>query len=258
MTVTIGRRELLATLGGAAAAWPLAARAQRAALPVIGYLNFGSPESDASRLTGLRRGLNQSDYVEGRNLVIEYRWAGNQADRLPALAADLVKLRVAVIVSPGVQSTLAAKAATTSIPIVFGVSNDPMRLGLVASLNRPGGNLTGINSFATELGAKALALLHELVPSIATIGFLENPNNPRYEAYYERDVLAAATVIGLKIQVLKARTDREIDAAFASLVQARIGALLVGNDLFSTAGLSRLLHSRHAMRCRPCPHGVSS
>ena len=249
MTVTIGRRELLATLGGAAAAWPLAARAQRAALPVIGYLNFGSPESDASRLTGLRRGLNQSDYVEGRNLVIEYRWAGNQADRLPALAADLVKLRVAVIVSPGVQSTVAAKAATTSIPIVFGVSNDPVQLGLVTSLNRPGGNLTGINSFATELGAKALALLHELVPSIATIGFLENPNNPRYEAYYERDVLAAATVIGLKIQVLKARTDREIDAAFASLVQARTGALLVGGDVLFNNRTEQLvaLAARHAI-----------
>src|SRR6266436_3037212 len=196
----ITRRYFVSCLGGAAVAWPLAARAQQVALPVIGYLNFGSPESDASRLTGLRRGLNQSGYVEGRNFVIEYRWAGNQIDRLPALAADLVKLRVAVIVSPGVASTLAAKAATTSIPIVFGVSNDPVRLGFVASLNRPGGNLTGFNAVSSELGAMALALLHELVPGIATIGFLENPNNPRFEAYYERDVLAAATVIGLKIQ----------------------------------------------------------
>jgi putative ABC transport system substrate-binding protein len=216
---------------------------------VVGYLNFGSPESDASRLTGLRRGLNQSGYVEGRNLVIEYRWAGNQVDRLPALAADLVKLRVAVIVSPGVASTLAAKAATTSIPIVFGISNDPVRLGLVASLNRPGGNLTGFNSFSSELGAKALALLHELVPGIATIGFLENPNNPRFEAYYERDVLAAATVIGLKIQVLKARTDREIDAAFVSLVQARTGALLVGGDVLFNNRTEQLvaLAARHAI-----------
>jgi putative ABC transport system substrate-binding protein len=141
-------------------------------MPVIGYLNLGSPESDASRLTGLRRGLNQSGYVEGRNFVIEYRWAGNQADRLPELAADLVQLRVAVIVSPGVLPTLAAKAATTSIPIVFGVANDPVQLGLVASVNRPGGNLTGFNTFSGELGAKGLALLHELVPSTATIGFL--------------------------------------------------------------------------------------
>jgi putative ABC transport system substrate-binding protein len=154
-------------------------------------------------------------------LVIEYRRAGYQVDRLPALAADLVKLRVAVIVSPGVAATRAAKAATTSIPIVFGISNDPVQLGLVASLNRPGGNVTGFNAVSSELGGKALALLRELVPGITTIGFLENPNNPRFEAYYERDLLAAATVIGLKIQILKATTDREIDAAFASLVQAR-------------------------------------
>jgi putative ABC transport system substrate-binding protein len=241
MASHIERRKFLATLGGAAAAWPLAARSQQAALPVVGYLNFGSPESDASRLTGLRRGLNQSGYVEGRNLVIEYRWAGNQADRLPALAADLVQLQVTVIVSPGVLSTLAAKAATTSIPIVFGISNDPVRLGLVASLNRPGGNLTGFNSVSSELGAKALALLHELVPSITTIGFLENPNNPRFEAYYERDLLAAATAIGLKIQILKASTDREINAAFASLVQARTGALLVGGDVLFNNRIERLV-----------------
>jgi ABC-type uncharacterized transport system substrate-binding protein len=230
MASHIERRKFLATLGSAAAAWPLAARAQQAALPVVGYLNFGSPESDASRLTGLRRGLNQSGYVEGRNLVIEYRWAGNQADRLPALTADLVQLRVAVIVTPGLVATLAAKAATTSIPIVFSVGNDPVQLGLVASLNRPGGNLTGFNNVTNELGAKGLALLHELVPGTETIGFLENPNNPTFELT-TRDVLAAASVVGLKVQILKASNDREIDAAFVSLVQARTGALLVGNDV---------------------------
>jgi len=246
----IRRREFVFLLGGcAAAAWPLAVRAQQAAMPVVGYLNFGSPESDVPRLTGLRRGLNQSGYVEGRNLMIEYRWAGNQADRLPELAADLVQLRVAVIVSPGVAATRAAKAATTSIPIVFGISNDPVQLGLVASLNRPGGNVTGFNSVSSELGAKALALLHELVPSITTVGFLENPNNPRYEAYYERDVLRAATVIGLKIQVLKARIDREIDAAFVSLVQARTGALLVGGDSLFNNRIEQIvaLAARHAI-----------
>src|SRR5262249_34294366 len=169
----VKRREFITLLGGAAAGWPLAASAQQA-MPVIGYLNFGSPESDAPRLTGLRRGLSQTGYVEGRNLVIEYRWAGNQADRLPALAADLVQLRVAAIVSPGLVGTLAAKAATTSIPIVFNVGVDPVQLGLVASLNQPGGNLTGFNNVAGELGAKGLALLHELVPGAETIGFLEN------------------------------------------------------------------------------------
>ena len=191
----VKRRAFITLLGGAAAAWPLVARAQQAAMPVIGYLNNGSPESDVPRLTGLRRGLSQTGYIEGRNLVIEYRWAGNQADRLPALAADLAQLRVAVIVSPGLVGTLAAKAATTSIPIVFNVGADPVQLGLVASLNRPGGNLTGFNNVASELGAKGLALLHELVPGTETIGFLENPNNPTSELT-TRDMLAAAPAWG--------------------------------------------------------------
>jgi putative tryptophan/tyrosine transport system substrate-binding protein len=244
----VKRREFITLLGGAAAAWPLAARAQQSAMPVVGYLNFGSPESDTFRLTGLRRGLNETGYVEGRNLLIEYRWAGNQADRLPALAADLVQLRVAVIVSQGVVATLAAKAATTSIPIVFSVSFDPVQLGLVASLNRPGGNLTGYNAFVNELGAKGLALLHDLVPSVATIGILENPNSPISEQM-TRDALAAAPVIGLRAQVLKADTDREIDAAFVSLVQARTGALLVANDAFFNNRIEQVvaLAARHAI-----------
>ena len=225
------RREFIKLIGGAAAAWPFAARAQQPAMPVIGYLNLVSPESDTWKLTGLRRGLNETGYIEGRNLAIEYRWAGNQADRLPALVADLVQRQVAVIVAAGVLPALAAKAATTSIPIVFSVGADPVLLGLVASLNRPGGNLTGVNVFAGELGAKCLALLHELVPGTATIGFLENPNNPLFELT-TRDVLAAAPAIGVRVQTLKAGTDREIEAAFASLAQARTGALLVGSDLF--------------------------
>jgi putative ABC transport system substrate-binding protein len=250
----IGRREFITLLGGAAAAWPLAARAQQPAMPVIGYLNFGSPESDTPRVTGLRRGLNQTGYVEGRNLMIEYRWAGNQADRLPALAADLVQLRVAVIVTSGLVSTLAAKPATASIPIVFVAGADPVQLGLVASLNRPGGNLTGFNAFSNELGAKGLALLHELVPNTATIAFLENPNNPTFELT-TRDVLAAAPAIGLKIQILKAGTDREIDAAFVSLVQARTGALLVGNDVLFNNRFEQViaLAARHAI---PTMHSI--
>ena len=242
------RREFISLLGGAAAAWPLAARAQQPAMPVIGYLNNGSPESDASRLTGLRRGLNEIGYVEGRNFVIEYRWAGNQADRLPALAADLVQLRVTVIVAAGLLPALAAKAATTSIPIVFNVAADPVQLGLVASLNRPGGNLTGTNSLIGELGAKGLAVLHELMPSIATIGLLENPNNP-VSGLMRGDVLAAAPVVGLKVQILKAGTDREIDAAFVSLVQAQTGALLVGNDPLFNSRIEQLvaLAARHAI-----------
>ena len=241
MTAKMKRRTFITLLSGAVVAGPLAARAQQAAIPVIGYLNLASPESDASsRLTGLRRGLNETGYVEGRNFVIEYRWAGNQADRLPALAADLVQLQVTVIVAAGLAPARAAKAATTSIPIVFGVGADPVQLGLVASLNRPGGNLTGVNGFVGELGAKGLALLHELVPSTATIGFLENPNNPIFELT-TRDVEAAAAAIGLKVQILKAGTDREIDAAFVSLVQARTRALLVGGDVFFNNRIERLI-----------------
>jgi putative tryptophan/tyrosine transport system substrate-binding protein len=248
VSAKIKRREFITLLGGAALGWPLAARAQQPAIPVIGYLNLGSPESDAPRLTGLRRGLNETGYVEGRNFLIEYRWAGNQPDRLPALAADLVQLRVAVIVAAGLLPALAAKAATTGIPIVFSAAADPVQLGLVTSLNRPGGNLTGVNSFAGELGAKGLALLHDLVPSTETIGFLENPNNPIFDLT-TRDVLAAAPVVGLKVQILKATTDREIDTAFVSLVQVRTGALLVGNDPFFNSRIEQLvaLAARHAI-----------
>jgi ABC-type uncharacterized transport system substrate-binding protein len=244
----VKRRHFITLLGGAAAAWPLAARAQQPAMPVIGYLNLGgSPESDV-RLTGLRRGLNQTGYVEGRNVVIEYRWAGNQADRLPALVAELVQLRVSAIVANGLPPALAAKAATTSIPIVFSVASDPVQFGLVASLNRPGGNVTGVNAFVGELGAKGLALLRDLVPTAATIGFLENPNNPLFELT-TRDVLAAAPVAGVKVQTLKASTDREIDAAFVSLVQARTGALLVGSDFFFNSRIEQVtaLAERYAI-----------
>jgi putative tryptophan/tyrosine transport system substrate-binding protein len=244
----VRRRDFITLLAGTAIAWPRPARAQQSAMPVIGYLNNGSPESDASGLTGLRRGLDETGYVEGRNFLIEYRWAGNQPDQLPALAAELVRLQVTVIIAAGLLPALAAKAATTSIPIVFSVAADPVQLGLVASLNRPGGNLTGFNSFIGELGTKRLAMLHELVPNIATISFLQNPNNPISELT-ERDVLAAAPAVGLEVQILKASTDREINAAFVSLVQAQTGALLVGNDPFFNSRIEQLvaLAARHAI-----------
>jgi putative ABC transport system substrate-binding protein len=243
------RRDFVTLLGGSAIAWPLAVQAQQAAMPVIGYLGIRSAESDASRLTGLRRGLNETGYVEGRNLTIEYRWGGNQPDRLAALVAELIQMRVAVIVTPGLLSTLAAKAATTTIPIVFGVGADPVQHGLVASLNRPGGNLTGFNQFGIELVAKGLALLHELVPSTTTIGLLGNPNNSLIDELVTRDALAAAPAIGIRIQILKATTDREIDAAFESLVQARTGALLVGNDAFFNSRIEQIvaLAAHHAI-----------
>jgi ABC-type uncharacterized transport system substrate-binding protein len=197
----------------------------------------------------MRRGLNETGYVEGRNLTIEYRWGGNQPDRLAALVAELIQMRVAVIVTPGLLSTLAAKAATTTIPIVFGVGADPVQHGLVASLNRPGGNLTGFNQFGIELVAKGLALLHELVPGTTTIGLLGNPNNSLIDELVTRDALAAAPAIGIRIQILKATTDREIDAAFESLVQARTGALLVGNDAFFNSRIEQIvaLAAHHAI-----------
>ena len=229
------RREFIALIGGAAATWPLAARAQQPAMSVIGYLSTETRESDASsRLAGLRRGMTQVGYAEGRNLAIEYRWAEGQLERLPALVAELIQLQVTVIVAAGVAPALAAKAATTSIPIVFIAPADPVQFGLVASLNRPGGNLTGFNAYSGELGAKGLALLHELIPGTATVGFLGNPNSPIFELM-TRDLLAAARTIGLKIEILKAGSGSEIDAAFESAVQARTGALLVQADsLFIT------------------------
>jgi putative ABC transport system substrate-binding protein len=192
--------------------------------------------------------LNETGYVEGRGFVIDYRWAANQLDRLPTLAAQLVQARVAMIVTPGLPSTLAARAATTTIPILFAVGADPVQLGLVASLNRPGANLTGFNQINSELGAKGLALLNELVPNTPTIGFLFNPTNP-IDELIERDVMTAARVIGLQIQTLKAGTLREIDSAFETLSQARTKALLVSNDVFLNGQLEQIsaLASRYGI-----------
>jgi ABC-type uncharacterized transport system substrate-binding protein len=242
------RRTFIAGLASAAAAWPVAARAQQPAMPVIGYLSQGSAESDDVRLTGLRQGLAEAGHVEGRNVTIEYRWAANQIDRLPALAADLLEHRVAVIVTPGSLSTIAAKAATSTVPIVFVTGVDPVQFGLVASLNRPGGNVTGYNVFRHELGAKRLEVLHELLPATASVGFLEDPRDPAAELE-TREVLAASRGVGVEIRTLHAATEGEIDSAFASLAQAQTGALLIPDDIFFNDRITQLvaLAARYAV-----------
>jgi ABC-type uncharacterized transport system substrate-binding protein len=227
------RREFITLLGGAAAAWPLAARAQQAAMPVIGFLDRRSPGTIDDFLRAFRQGLKETGYVEGENVAIEYRWADGQIDRLPELTAALVRRRVAVIVASGaVASALAAKEATTTIPIVFIVNDDPVRLGLVASLARPGGNLTGVNFLSGELVAKRLEPLRELVPGAARVAVLVNPANAANTETTLRDVEPAARVMGMQIQVLNASTSREIDAAFATFARERPDALFVGGDSF--------------------------
>ena len=242
------RREFITLLGGAAA-WPVAARAQQA-MPVIGVLDQRSPDELADRLRGFRQGLRDSGFVEGQNVAIDYRWAENKIDRLPALAADLVRRQVAVIAATsGISPALAAKAATTMIPVVFVVGPDPVRLGLVASLARPGGNLTGINFFSTEVTAKRLELLRELMPTATRVAVLINPADAEYTETTVREVGAAARTIGLQIQVLEASTIGEINAAFAMFVRERPDALFVGSDPFFSGRRTHLVHlaTRHAI-----------
>jgi putative ABC transport system substrate-binding protein len=240
------RRDFITLLGGAAA-WPLAARAQQPTMPVIGFLNPTSSDAFAGRLGGFRQGLKDTGYVEGENVAIEYRWADNQTDRLPALAAELVRRRVAVIVG-NTPSAFAAKAATTTIPIVFIVAEDPVRLGLVASLARPGGNLTGVNFFSGELTAKRLELLREMVPGAARIAVLVNPAGPDAETTL-KDVEPAARAMGLQIEVLNASTSREIDAAFTTFVRERPDAVFVSLDVFLNSRRVQLVNlaSRHVV-----------
>jgi ABC-type uncharacterized transport system substrate-binding protein len=226
------RREFITLLGGAAAAWPLAARAQQSPVPVIGFLGMTTPDDFADRVAAFREGLKQAGYVEGQNVLVEYRWPEGNYDRLARLAADLVRRQVAVIAAVGGEpSPLAAKAATATIPIVFSIGGDPVRLGLVASLNRPGGNITGVNFFQSELGAKRIGLLHELLPMVSVIGMLVNPTFADAETHI-RDAKEAALTLGLQIYVVKARTTDEIDTAFATLAQQKVGALLLANDAF--------------------------
>jgi ABC-type uncharacterized transport system substrate-binding protein len=246
----IRRREFITLLSGAAAAWPLAAGAQQAPMPVIGFLNSASLDTFSRHVRAFRQGLKDIGYVEGENLAIEYRWAEGHFDRLPALAGELVRRQVAVIVATGgPASALAAKAATTTIPVVFNVGEDPVRLGLVASLARPSGNVTGVNFFIYELAAKRLALQRELVPGAARVAVLVNPTNAAHMETMLRDVEAAARVIGLQIQIVNASTSHEIDAAFAGLARERVDALFVVPDPFFISRRFQIvqLATRHAV-----------
>jgi putative ABC transport system substrate-binding protein len=243
------RREFITLLGGAAAAWPLAARAQQPAMPVVGFLHGTSPETNMDRLRGFHRGLKDTGYVEGENVTIVYRWAENRIDRLPELAADLVRRQVAVIAAVGAPAAvLAAKGATTTIPIVFNINEDPVRLGLVASLSRPGGNLTGTNFLSGELVAKRLELLRELVRAVSRLAVLVNPSTGNAETIV-KDLETAARAIGAQTQVFNASSGREIDTAFAALVGERPDALFVGPDPFFLGRRVQLVNlaSRHAM-----------
>jgi putative tryptophan/tyrosine transport system substrate-binding protein len=226
------RREFIAMFGGAATTWPVAARAQQRAMPVIGFLSSGSAKTSQSFVTAFRQGLSESGYVEGQNLAIEYRWADGDDKRLPRLAADLVDRRVNAIFPVGVPAVMAAKAATTTIPIVFETAGDPVQLGLVTSLARPGGNLTGVTSLNTDLGSKLLELLHELAPRATIIGLLVNPDNPSLAEPTTKSLQGAARTLGLEAHVLHASADHDFDKAFATLVQLRAGALVIGPDPF--------------------------
>jgi putative tryptophan/tyrosine transport system substrate-binding protein len=230
MPVTIRRRELIATLGGAAVSWPLGARAQQPAIPVIGFLSSALPDRDAGRLRAFRQGLAEIGYVEGGNVAIEYRWAEEENDRLPALAADLVRRQVAVIATAGeVLGAVAAKGATTTIPIVFTTGRDPVELGLIASLNRPGGNLTGVTTLGVELEPKRLELLHEVIPTATIIGALVNSASRNAEIL-SRDLQAAARTLGLELHLLSAGAEHDFDAVFTTLVRLRAGGLVIATD----------------------------
>jgi ABC-type uncharacterized transport system substrate-binding protein len=229
---TMTRREFIALLGGATVAWPLAAHAQQPTLPVVGFLNGDSPDLYADILRAFRRGLKETGHVEGQNLVIQYRWAEGHNDRLSAFATDLVRRQVAVIVAGGTPSVLAAKEATAAIPIVFFVAGDPVELGLIARLNRPGGNLTGTTTLTLAVASKWLELLHELMPTTSTFALLINPTSPALAEIQSRDLQAAARNLGLQLHLLEASTDRDIDTAFARLVQLRSGGLVISSDSY--------------------------
>jgi putative ABC transport system substrate-binding protein len=243
------RRELITLLGGAAAAWPLAARAQQPAMPVIGFLGTGSRESDAIRVSSFHQGLSEAGFAEGRNVAIKYRWAEGQHARLPELAAELVRDHVAAIITGSTPGAFAAKAATTTIPIIFYLGTDPVEVGLVASLNRPNGNLTGVTNLGVILGPKQLELMHELVPTATVMALLLNPTSPVLAEPQSRDIQAAARVLGIELHVLHASTDRDFDMVFATLVRLRAAALVIGTDAFFSSRSNQLaeLTVRHAI-----------
>jgi putative tryptophan/tyrosine transport system substrate-binding protein len=246
----VRRREFITLLGGAAAGWPLTARAQQPAMPVIGLLGNESPDLWAGRMRAFHQGLGETGYVDGRNVAIEYRWAEGHNDRLPALAADLVRRRVTVIVAPGsTPATLAAKAATSTIPIIFWIGSDPIELGLVVSLNRPEGNLTGVTTLNHGLVAKRVQLLHEVVPGTNSIAVLINPTSPTLTKISIEDAQAAARSLGLELHMLNASTERDFDLVFANLIQLRAAGLVIGTDTFFSSRLEQLaaLSVRHAV-----------
>ncbi len=242
------RREFITLLAGSAVAWPLAARAQQPAMPVVGYLNATSPDGGRPRVAAFRRGLQEAGYVEGGNVAIEYRWAEDRIDQLPAMAADLVHRQVAVIAATSTPAALAAQAATTTIPIVFEVGSDPIRLGLVASLNRPGGNVTGITSLIVEVAPKRLELLHELLPTASVMALLVNPADRALAQAQSREVLSAARSLGVELHVLNASSERDFDAVFANLIRLRAGGLVIGAGSVFVRGIEQLaaLTVRHA------------
>src|SRR5262249_1674190 len=243
------RREFITLLGGAAAAWPLAARAQQASVPVIGFLGPGSAQSDTYRVTAFRQGLSEAGLVDGQNFTIEYRWAESRYDRLPALAAELVRRQVAVIATSGTPAALAAKAATQTIPIVFETAADPVKIGLVASLSRPGGNITGVTQASEQIAPKRLELLHELLPKAGVLALLVNPTAPVLAESQKREVLSAAPPLGIELHVLNARTEQDFDRAFARLTELRAGGLVIGGSAFFTSHAKQLaaLTVQHAV-----------
>ena len=243
------RRDFIKVIAGSAVPWPLAAHAQQPAMPVIGFVNVASAKDYEPRLSAFLKGLSETGYVDGRNVAIEYRWAEDQSDRLPAMVADLVRRQVAVIAATGTQAAVAAKAATTTIPIVFELGSDPVRFGLVTSINRPSGNVTGVTNANVGIAPKLLQMLHELLPTARIMALLVNPAEPALAETYTKEVRAAARALGLELHVLNASTEGDFDGVFAKLIQLRAGGLVIGGGAYFTSRTEQLaaLSVRHAV-----------